>query len=88
MVECVLVLSRKIGESLIIGENIEVKILKIDSNAVKIGIIAPPNIKIYRQEIYKHVAAQNKESINAASDNIGNVMSLKEVLKNVDKNRR
>ncbi|MFN6992458.1 MAG: carbon storage regulator CsrA [Fervidobacterium sp.] len=83
-----LVLSRKIGESLIIGENIEVKILKIDGNTVKIGIIAPANVKIYRQEIYKHVANQNKESIKGEKSDMSNVQILKEVLKNVHKNRR
>ncbi|MFN3691797.1 MAG: carbon storage regulator CsrA [Fervidobacterium sp.] len=83
-----LVLSRKVGESLIIGENIEVKILKIDGNTVKIGIIAPGNVRIYRQEIYKHVANQNRESINSEKSDTRNVQILKEVLKNVHKNRR
>lgn len=57
-----LVLSRKIGESIIIGDNIEIKILKIEGASVKIGIVAPAEVKIYREEVYKKVAEQNKSS--------------------------
>ena len=83
-----LVLSRKIGESIIIGDNIEIKVLKIDGGIVKIGIIAPPNVKVYRQEIYKNVADQNKQAITESYEKLKEIDYLKEVLKNVDKDRR
>jgi len=82
-----LVLSRKIGESIIIGDNIEVKVLKIESGTVKIGIIAPTNVKIYRQEIYQTVAEQNKKTISEIVNSPDDLKHLKEVLKNVNKNR-
>ncbi len=82
-----LVLSRKIGESIIIGDNIEVKVLKIDNGTVKIGIIAPTNVKIYRQEIYQTVADQNKKTISEIVNSPNDLKHLKEVLKNVNKNR-
>lgn len=83
-----LVLSRKVGESIIIGDNIEVKVLKIDGGIVKIGIVAPPNVKVYRQEIYKTVAEQNKQAITESYEKLKEIDYLKEVLKNVDKDRR
>lgn len=83
-----LVLSRKVGESIIIGDNIEIKVLKIDGGIVKIGIVAPSNVKVYRQEIYKTVAEQNKEAITESYEKLKEIDYLKEVLKNVDKDRR
>lgn len=48
-----LVLSRKCNESLIIGDNVEVIILEVKDGNIKIGIKAPKNVPIYRNEIYK-----------------------------------
>jgi carbon storage regulator len=81
----VLVLSRRIGESIMIGDDIEVKILKIDNSTVKIGIVAPSNVKIYRQEIYKIVADQNKKIVNEISSNLNEITYFKEVFKDVNK---
>ncbi len=47
-----LVLSRKLGEKIIIGDNIVVTVVKVDRNQVRIGIEAPTDIAIHRQEIY------------------------------------
>jgi carbon storage regulator len=74
-----LVLSRRVGESIIIGDNIQVKVLKIDGNAVKIGIIAPTDVRIYREEVYKTVAQSNKMATDSASQ-IETVKKLKEVI--------
>ncbi|HCI29697.1 MAG TPA: carbon storage regulator CsrA [Fervidobacterium sp.] len=79
-----LVLSRRIGESIMIGDNIEVKILKVDNGVVKIGIVAPSAVKIYRNEVYKTIAEQN---IGAVIQDTSEVASLKEVFNNVNKNR-
>lgn len=46
-----LILSRKIGESLLLGEDIEIKITEIAGDRVKIGIEAPQNIKVVRKEL-------------------------------------
>ena len=46
-----LVLSRKLGEKIIIGENIVVTIVKIDRNQIRLGIEAPSDISVYREEI-------------------------------------
>lgn len=59
-----LVLSRKKDESIMIGDQIELKILSIDGEQVKLGIVAPKNVKVYRSEVYKSIQDQNKEALN------------------------
>lgn len=46
-----LVLSRKLNESIVIGDKVTVTVLKVDRNCVRIGIDAPPEVPIYRQEL-------------------------------------
>lgn len=57
-----LVLSRKPGESFIIGSEIEVKVLRIEGSEVKIGISAPSSVKVYRMEIYEKVVEENRRA--------------------------
>jgi len=59
-----LVVSRKIGEELKVGDDIIVKIIDIDKNQVKIGIDAPRNVTILRMELVKEITKQNKLSTN------------------------
>lgn len=59
-----LVLSRKKDESIMIGDQIELKILSVDGDQVKLGIVAPKNIKVYRSEVYESIQKQNKEALN------------------------
>jgi carbon storage regulator len=46
-----LVLSRKLGEKIVIGDNIVITVVKIDRNQIRIGIEAPQNVPVYREEI-------------------------------------
>ncbi len=50
-----LVLSRRIDESLIIGNNIKITILSVNGNQVRIGIDAPKKVSVHREEIYKKI---------------------------------
>lgn len=63
-----LVLSRKKGESIMIGDQIEVKILSTDGDQVKIGIVAPKSVTVHRSEIFEAIQAQNKEALNISVD--------------------
>ena len=54
-----LALARKINESIIINDNVEVTVLEVKGDQVKLGINAPKSIPIYRQEIYKQIQEAN-----------------------------
>ena len=55
-----LILTRKTGESILIGDDIEVVITSIDQNKVRVGIKSPPQIPIYREELYRKIQAENR----------------------------
>lgn len=57
-----LVLSRKIGESVVIDGRIKVKIVRLDGDVVKIGIEAPADVPIHRQEIYDEIQQNNRQA--------------------------
>jgi carbon storage regulator len=57
-----LVLTRKIGESIKIGDDIEITIISSKNDQVKIGINAPKNVEILRKEIYDQIIAENQEA--------------------------
>lgn len=59
-----LIITRKKGESLMIGDDIEITISKIEDGSVKIGIQAPKDVIILRKELYEAVKDENKEAIN------------------------
>jgi len=62
-----LVLSRKLGEKIVIGDNVVVTIVKIDRNQIRIGIEAPTDIPVYRQEIAPNRADNRNASEPALS---------------------
>lgn len=57
-----LVLTRKADESIMIGDDIEVKLLDIKENQVKIGISAPKNVAVHRREVYLAIKSENAEA--------------------------
>ena len=58
-----LALSRKKGEALVINNNIEVTVLEIKGDQVKLGISAPKEVPIYSKEVYVQIQEANKESM-------------------------
>jgi len=82
----VLVLSRRANESIIIDDRIEVKVLKIEGGTVKLGIVAPQEVKIYRKEIYEAVKADNVQATSATVEDARGLFKRSECFE--DKDRR
>lgn len=61
-----LILSRKLDESIIIDGNIEIKIVSIDENRVRIGINAPSNVEVHRKEVFEKIKEENIQAANTA----------------------
>lgn len=62
-----LILARKLNESIIIDDNIEISIVDIRGDQVKLGIKAPRDVRIFRQEVYKAIQEENRAAANAAA---------------------
>ncbi|MGL4388708.1 MAG: carbon storage regulator CsrA [Brevinema sp.] len=72
-----LVLSRKESESIMINGNIEIKIVDIKMDQVKIGIVAPQEIKIFRKEIFEEVSKENQRAQSNSLKNIKDIFKNK-----------
>ena len=57
-----LALARKINQSIMIGNDVEITLLEIKGDQIKIGIKAPKNVPIYRKEIYAQIQEENKSA--------------------------
>ncbi|MCM8710957.1 carbon storage regulator CsrA [Clostridium sp. SYSU_GA19001] len=68
-----LVITRKKGESILIGDDIEITVVKVDDGSVKLSIAAPKNITILRKELYKEVTEENKSAITFDSSILKNI---------------
>ena len=62
-----LALTRKKGESLVINNNIEITIMEVRGDQVKVGIAAPKEIPIYRKEVYLQIQEANKQALETES---------------------
>ena len=63
-----LALSRKVNESIMLGNDIEVTVLEIKGDQVKIGIKDPKNVSIFRKEIYVQIEEENKKAAEQTAD--------------------
>ena len=72
-----LVISRKINEKIKIGEDIEITIISIDKNQVKIGIEAPKDVPILRAELIEQITAENKKAVQEVDiDTLKNISDI------------
>ncbi len=58
-----LILSRKPNQKILIGDNIEITLVEIKGEQVKIGINAPSSVKVFREEIYKEIQTENEAAL-------------------------
>ena len=65
-----LILTRRIGEKLVIGDNVTVTILGVKGNQIRVGIEAPPEVQVHREEIYQRIL---KERADGTGDNTPHV---------------
>ena len=64
-----LALSRKKGEAIVINNNIEITVLEIKGDQVKIGITAPKEVPVYRKEVYLQIQQENEQAMSSDSLN-------------------
>ena len=73
-----LVLSRKVNESIIIGDNIEVMVVEVKGDQVKLGINAPKDVSLYRGEIFRAIQEENREAaLSHLSDKAADILRKK-----------
>jgi carbon storage regulator len=71
-----LVLARRTNESLMLGDDIEIKILSVDGDTVRIGIEAPRSLVVLRKELYTEVAQENRTAVEVTSEDIDKLSGL------------
>lgn len=69
-----LVLTRKAGDGIVIGDNITIKIVEIKGGAIRLGIDAPRDCKIYRQEVFDRISQENREAMQWQLDDLDTVV--------------
>jgi carbon storage regulator len=57
-----LLLTRKLGENIRIGDDVKITIVEVKGNHVKLGIDAPPSVKVHREEIYERIQQENRRA--------------------------
>lgn len=68
-----LVLTRKQNEAIMIGDDIEITILAVEGEQIKLGINAPKNIDIHRKEVYLSIQQENNEATKVESNLLENI---------------
>ncbi|AHZ86629.1 MULTISPECIES: carbon storage regulator CsrA [Bdellovibrio] len=71
-----LVLTRKLGESIAIDDHIKIRVVQIKGKQVRLGIEAPKDTKIHREEVYVAIQDQNQQSATTDADKTRNIAKL------------
>ena len=80
-----LVLTRRLGETIVIGDDIVIKIVDIHGKQIRVGIEAPSEVSVYRGEIYERIMLENKAAVE--STGIENLKAVTEGLKGLLNNQ-
>jgi carbon storage regulator len=65
--EVMLYLTRKVGESVIINDNVEVTVIEVRGKSIKLGFTFPPEVSVLRREIYERIQAENRAATEAST---------------------
>ncbi len=76
-----LILSRKIDEKIKIGENITITLIDVHGDQVKIGVEAPKNVKVFRQEVFDAIQDENKAAVVDETGNKKTISAVSELSK-------
>jgi len=79
--DTVLVLTRKIDESIVIGDDIVIKVVSVEDGKVKLGISAPKDMSIHRHEVYRSIQEENREAVVNKEISIKDLDSILKVKK-------
>lgn len=71
-----LVLTRKLGEGIVIGDGIRVTVMDIRGKQVKLAIDAPKEVTVHREEIYQRIVEENREAVSADSARLSEIASM------------
>jgi len=71
-----LALTRRKGESIMIGEGIEVVVIGVQGDQVKLGVIAPRSVAVHRKEIYEQIIKENRQAAEINEDEIDGIKNL------------
>mgnify|MGYP000187055755 CR=1 FL=1 len=71
-----LIFTRKIGETIRIGDNIRIKVVEIKGKQVRIGIEAPPDVVVHREEVYLKIIAENLQAADVEGVDLNEVTNL------------
>jgi carbon storage regulator len=81
-----LVLTRKRNESIMIGDSVEVSVIEVKGDQVKLGIKAPRDIKVHRKEVYLAIQKENIDASKSSLDRIGDIGGIFGKKENTSKN--
>ena len=73
-----LILSRKTGETVVIDGRIRVKVIRVEGDVVKIGIEAPPEVSIHREEVYNEIQRSKQEAAAAGQSVVPKILRKKQ----------
>lgn len=65
-----LVLTRKLGESIVIGNNVRVTVLEMQGKQIRLGIEAPPEVSVHRGEVYERIEVENRLAAETANTDL------------------
>ena len=63
-----LILTRRVGETLVIGDDVNVTVLGVRGNQVRLGVNAPKEVAVHREEIYQRIQKENDSDISSSND--------------------